>query len=649
VRAWFLALLIVSGGCVDFGLHRNDGSGDPNGVDDGEGGVDGHAEVGDPRPEECNGEDDDQDGLVDEGFPDVDGDGVADCRDEDCTVAMPPARDVPTDDSCLGAAPPPVDDPFDLEVEWHWRAEASVVMPAIANLTDDDHDGDIDADDIPDVVFTSYSSGNVIALSGDDGTELWRSPGFRVDSGVAIGDIDGDGSPEIVAHTTDNRIRALEADGSVAWTSADTFSLLYPVPTIADLEGDGIPEVIGDVGVVSGLDGHTIAVLDLGSAGPWRAPVVADLDRDGLQEIILAGTVFDHRGERLWSTPLTRGAISAFPALVQADTDPEAEVVWAYGDELRFHEHDGTLIRAVALPGTQRPGPPCVADLDGDGDAEIAIPSSSALSAYELDGTLAWSAVINDSSGASGCVVFDMDGDQVYEVIYADMDALLILDGRSGAELYRNGAHGSVTYFETPVVADVDRDGSAEIITASSGWTGYQGITVFGHAGDGWPEAGPAWTVHDFMLTNSTPTGTVPRHPDPAWLKHNLFRGRPASDHAGLPDLAVELVDLCVASCEPGGLLRVSWQAHNRGEVVVPAGTQVELHLVDGKSRIVQGRAVVGALPVGRTSETHTFDLPWSAVPSGGSLELVIDPDDRVYECDEDNNTTAYREHFCGG
>lgn len=648
MRLMLLAVLTVSSGCVEVGLTPKDGSDDPDVLDGGDAGTDGHNQLGDPRPEECNGIDDDQDGLIDEDFPDVDGDGVADCRDEDCDVATLPVSDVAIDPACLGALPPDVDDPFDLEVEWHWRDEASVVMPAVANLTDDDADGDIDADDIPDIVITSYVTGDVVALSGDTGTELWRASGFRTDSGVAIGDVDADGSPEVIAHTADNHIRALEADGSVAWTSADDFPLLYPVPTIADLDADGLPEVIGDVGVVSGIDGSTLFQLDLGRSGPWRAPVVADLDQDGFQEIILATSVYDHRGELMWSTPEHRSAISAFPALVQADEDPQAEIVWAYGDELRFHEHDGGLIRTVSLPGTQRPGPPCVADLDGDGDAEIAIPSSNSLSAYELDGSLLWSTSINDSSGASGCVVFDMDGDRVYEVIYADMEALLILDGRTGAELYRNGAHGSVTYFETPVVADVDLDGSAEIVTASSGWTGHVGVTVFGHAGDGWPEAGPAWPVHDFMLTNSNADGSVPRRPEPAWLKHNLFRGRPASDNTGLPDLSVDLVDLCIASCEPGGLLRVAWQVHNTGEAAVPAGTVVELHLVHGDSRVVLRQAVLDALSAGRTSETLTFDLPWNKVPDGGTLELVVDPQDQLFECDEGNNVYSYREHFCG-
>ncbi len=41
-----------------------------------------------PPPEECDGEDNDGDGVVDEGFPDSDGDGIPDCREVDYTIRL---------------------------------------------------------------------------------------------------------------------------------------------------------------------------------------------------------------------------------------------------------------------------------------------------------------------------------------------------------------------------------------------------------------------------------------------------------------------------------------------------------------------------------------------------------------------------------
>ena len=41
-----------------------------------------------PPPEECDGEDNDGDGEIDEGFEDTDGDGIPDCREVDYTIRL---------------------------------------------------------------------------------------------------------------------------------------------------------------------------------------------------------------------------------------------------------------------------------------------------------------------------------------------------------------------------------------------------------------------------------------------------------------------------------------------------------------------------------------------------------------------------------
>lgn len=639
MRPLCLTSLLLTG-CMEFGLGRTD---DPTAPTDQDptAGVDPYR-----GPETCNGVDDDGDGRVDEGFDDVDNDGVADCVDETCEVRHRPAALVSLDEDCTPTFEP-VDNPWDLAVEWHWRDDPTVVMPAIANLTDDDHDGIVDAFDLPDVVITSFQTGEVIALSGDGSGELWRAPGFRRDSGVAIGDVDADGQVEVVGISLENRVRVLEADGSLAWESADTFGFLYPVPTIADLQGDGLPEIIADLAVVSGLDGRTLATLDVSRAGPWRAPVVADLDGDGLKEILLANRTFDHTGALLWEVDMPPQTLSAFPALIQADDDAQAEIAWAVGPELHVVEHDGQPIAIAPLSRRGRPGPPCVGDLDGDGQPEIAVPASDGILAFEANGVPKWTTDIHDSSGSAGCAVYDMDGDQAFEVVYADMDALMVLDGETGAIRYRNPAHGSVTYFETPTIADLDLDGSAEIITSSSGYSGYSGVTVFGHVDDGWPASGPVWPVHDFQLTNITAAGAVPRHPEPAWREQLVFRGRPATDNAGLADLSVGLADVCVASCLPGGLLRLSVQVWNEGDRDAPAGTQLLIEGIDGKVREPIHVATLPRIPAGTSLASFEIDLPWTKMPAGG-LEIRVDPDDRVAECDETDNETRYRKSVCG-
>ena len=632
-------ILLATSGCLEFGLTP---IADPSAMDTDTDGTHGGHHGG---AETCNGVDDDGDGQIDEGFPDIDDDGVADCRDEDCDVVDLPADSTDLDLRCAQWTSP-VEDPWDLRIEWSWSDAASVAMPVVANLDDDDGDGDIDADDVPDIVLSAYSAGELVALSGRTHEVLWRAPGFRGDAGVTVADIDGDARPEVIGISVHNQVVALSDDGSEAWTSPDRFDMLYPIPTVADLDGDGRVEVIADLAVVDGLTGETQAVLDVERTGPWRAPVVADLDDDGRSEILLGNRAFRHDGTLMFEVELPSGALSAFPAVLQADEDAQAEIAWAVGSELVIVEHDGTVRSRSALSRRGRPGPPCAGDLDGDGTPEVVVPSSDALSAFDAQGEPLWSTPVRDSSGAAGCSVFDMNGDGLYEIIYADMNDLLVLDGRSGAILYTNGAHSSVTYFELPVIADVDQDGSAEIIVTSSGLDERVGVTVFGHAGDGWPPAGPTWAVHDYYVSNLTDGGSISSGAEPGWRSHLVFRGRPASTEAGLPDLAVSIVDACVASCEPGGLLRVAFQVRNEGYRVVQPGAELAVDLVEGKARERIRTLFLPRIQPGETLTSDTFDLPWSSLPRDG-LEVTVDPANRIHECDEDDNHDTYSELRC--
>ena len=92
VHSSFL-LLLISPGCLDYNFGQKD-----KGVFDGP--MDTGVLLGDTgvvvTAEECNGEDDDGDGEIDEGFTDIDFDGVADCVDENCLVEIPEASIAPS-------------------------------------------------------------------------------------------------------------------------------------------------------------------------------------------------------------------------------------------------------------------------------------------------------------------------------------------------------------------------------------------------------------------------------------------------------------------------------------------------------------------------------------------------------------------------
>ena len=568
---------------------------------------------------------------------------------DDCDVSVASAGTVTVVDECVGTGGSggSVDDAFDLVIEYQYTSagSGSIVMPAIGNVDDDNGDGVVDENDTPDIAFTTWSANTLVVLSGDGSGPIFEVSGFTGQGGVTIADVDSDGDPEVIAITTGNQIAAVNSSGSKEWTSSSFGMMAYPQPAVADLDADGKPEVIGDVGIVNGEDGSTVASLS-GLNNSWRTPVAADIDLDGDQEVILANGVFGPTGSLEWSNG---GSGSGnFAAVADIDSDPEGEVFFVSGSVLYIHEDDGSLIRQVTIPGSN-PGPPSVADFDGDGEVEIAIPANSRLSVWDVDGTMLWDATINDSSGLAGCSGYDMDGDGAYEVLYADQDALRMYDGATGAVLYENYSHSSGTVWEYPVIADIDGDQSAEICISSNGGT-YKGVTCFGHAGDGWPRSGPTWGTHDFAVTNLEPDGSVPKVPEVSWKNYNVFRARPAVDDPSTSDVAGSLIDLCVADCNDGPI-KLSFQAYNAGGETLEAGTPWALYKNDaGTLTLVQTGALSAELASGEKGEGFVVTVGPEDLGLNGFV-LSLDDDGTgvgsVDECDEDNNLVEFPDKIC--
>lgn len=602
----------------------------------------------DPPPvEECNGVDDDGDGLVDEDFPDSDLDGLADCMEQTCPpLDLGAAGTVPVPEECSGTGTPTITDPWNVGIEWQYRSGGSgaIVMPAVGNLTDDNGDGVVDEDDVPDIAFTTWTSNTLVALHGDGSGEIFEVSGFNGQGGVTIADVDGDGAPEVVAFSTANRIAAVDAAGRTEWSSAVFGVQAYPQPTVCDADGDGDVEVIGDVGVVDGATGATVGTLS-GISNSWRTPLCADLDRDGVQEIVLGNRVFHADGSLQWTNAGTGSG--NFAAVADVDGDPGGEVFFVSGSTMYLHDDDGAELWRVTIPGSN-PGPPSVADFDGDGEVEIAIPANTQISVWNIDGTRLWTMPINDTSGLAGCSGYDVNGDGAYEVLYADQDSLDIYDGATGTVLYTNPTHSSGTVWEYPVIADVDNDGSAEIVVASNGGT-WQGVTVFGHDGDGWPKSGTTWGTHDFMMTNLNPDGSVPSPPDSPWETHNVCRARPWVDDPSFPDLGVSITDVCVMDCTYGPVA-LGLQVWNAGGTDVEAGASLAVYAVDATAERLVATVSLPAIASGEKPAGFELALDPADVGERG-FRVVVDDDGTgvgaVDECEEGDNEDQFLDAFC--
>ncbi len=308
----------------------------------------------------------------------------ADCaEDEFCEPTLGACLPQPSGTVC--EYKPPVG-PLTPALEWSWTDSA--IKPEFHQVINMPVVVDLDADSVPDVVIVTsdnFSAGGFAylrALDGKTGVEKWdaSNPVYLDANRVqpratpAAGDIDGDGSIDIVTAKAGGGLIAFESDGTVKWTSTQadgvtpwTVGLESGTVALADFEGDGEIEVV-TAGAV--FDHAGVLRFDHGAyfganGGTYGAvSVVADLDGTMPQELVSGRRAYRADGSLYWDNGLTDG----YPAIADLDLDGTPEVVVVAAGTVRVQSPTtGALLAQVAMPGSGAGGPPTIADFDPDG------------------------------------------------------------------------------------------------------------------------------------------------------------------------------------------------------------------------------------------------------------------------------------------
>lgn len=588
---------------------------------------------------------------------------------------------------------PTVDPEFPLVEEWSWHGSdvmpehvQVIQVPLVANLTDDNLDGLIDENDIPDVVFTTFvdrayvENGVMRALSGDTGEEIWTlsDPDSLILPAAqhAIADvIPASPGPEIITCTgriqPDPPLPALvnsaiiiSAAGEVLRRYDGTDLPLVACTTssvaVADADHDGNPNIV--IGrFLFEVDGDEPVRLPIFSA----IPTFANIDDDPELEIVSGNSALNLDGTFAFNnTDLPAGGTVAVADL-DGDGDPEIIYVFFAGHTVWVLDHNGEVVWEADSnpPGVTSPngggGPPTVANFVGDEAPEIALAGAEAYVVFAgLDGgdgvgDILWSATTQDrSSRRTGSSIFDFEGDGIAEAVYNDELNLHVYD--VGADVERlTMCNTSGTLVEYPVVVDVDNDGEAEIILMENSY-GFQcpdvvrqGIRVFGHPTNEWVATRRIWNQHTYHVTNINEDGTVPMNEVANWSvpELNNFRQNIQLDgQFNAPDLVVvdgfADMDMCPEAA------RLSVRVTNQGSAAAPAGVPVTFYdTTSARTRLGRTMTTRRLLP----GESERVDLPDSVVtPLGAfSYEVVVnDPDDApiegVNECVTDNNNASF-------
>lgn len=156
----------------------------------------------------------------------------------------------------------------------------------------------------------------------------------------------------------------------------------FSSPAVGDVTGDGVPEV-----VTGGMDGCTrvwslsgapvIGCLYDGGGAVQSSPTLVDWDGNGVKDVIVTsvtGGIYGWKGngQSLFTFP-TAGGVLASAAVGDIDLDGKLDLAIAtWGQRVTVYRHDGSQLFSYFIYDTSW-STPAIADLDGDGRPEVIV------------------------------------------------------------------------------------------------------------------------------------------------------------------------------------------------------------------------------------------------------------------------------------
>lgn len=340
----------------------------------------------------------------------------------------------------------------------------------------------------------------------------------QVTGSPALGDVTGDGTPDLVVGGMDGTLRALDAaTGAVLREiTVDPGAMIQATPTLVDIDGDPTLEVL--VGTVRRLVGASgVRIYDMATnppalrfnrasapnsndAGFFASPVAGDVDGDGALDVVAMG--FDQRlhawrldGSYLPGFPVyTYDTSLSTPALADIDGDGRRDIV--VGGDMDFGQPlaPGGYLWVVKGTGQVLPGyplrlggeviwsSPAVGDVDADGDPDVVVGTGTnfghadkvrvhAIDARTRAPLAGWPKSLDASTFGSPALA-NLDGDPQLEVVTSSGSGRVYSFEHDGGQRWSTCARAAwaascpadIPIVASPVLADLDNDGGLEVV-----------------------------------------------------------------------------------------------------------------------------------------------------------------------------------------
>ncbi|KQC07028.1 MAG: hypothetical protein APR54_06445, partial [Candidatus Cloacimonas sp. SDB] len=352
--------------------------------------------------------------------------------------------------------------------EWPWLPLISFVSNPLIYDFNEDGERDIIAQDVlTNLHLLNSSAEEIEGYAWEFDEDIWKSS--------ALGDIDEDGSADLVVACKTGKVYAVNNQGEMLFEFDDCLQQML-TPVISDVTGDGIPEIIS-----FGIDKKLLVLDNSGNLLPGfplefeTLSVVemaaADLNLNGQNEILL-GTqdgllhAISSSAEELDNFPVDLGSsICAAPVvtdnlkIITGTTNNDLHVVSAAGELLVTRNIDSRIANSAIL-----------ADFDADDELEIAFNTISGdIYLVNQDGSdLEGWPVSTGMQFVNPPLAADIDNDHSIDVLCLTIYNKFYAFRSSGEEFAFSPVPVNLSGTTPASIDDVDSDGDYEIVAGAS-------------------------------------------------------------------------------------------------------------------------------------------------------------------------------------